>query len=161
MSAVSEGAAVDNCSTGAEASPPTKLPGERFDLLCGECGAALRLRHAKRGLFYGCTNWPKCVSTHPARADGGPHGMPSNKATRCARIRAHAVFDEIWKRGPLKRHQAYKWMRRAMGLSASQARISTFDVGQCEQLIRLVFRDYPKLRTRYSQVMYGGDFEDA
>lgn len=139
---------------------PPEFPKERYDLKCGECGSEMQLRKSKHGAFYGCTKWPDCDGTHGAHADGSPKGTPADKPTRLARIRAHAVFDEIWKQGLKKRHEAYGWMRRAMNLSRSQAHIAMFDLAQCEQLIQLVYRDFPQFQTRYSRLMYGdGDDE--
>jgi hypothetical protein len=43
-----------------------------------------------------------------------------------------------------------------MGLSHKKGRISLLTVEQCELLIAMVYRDYPKLRTRYSRILYGG-----
>lgn len=142
-------------------SCPPEFPGERHDLHCGECGAEMRLRKSKHGPFYGCSTWPTCDGTHGAHPDGRPKGIPANKKTRLARMRAHAVFDLIWKQRVKKRHQAYGWMRQAMGLTHSQAHIACFSEDQCEQLIQLVYRDFPKFRTRYSQLSYGDDFEDS
>lgn len=88
--------------------------------------------------------------------DGAVASTP-DKATRIARIRAHTVFDRIWKRQLTKRHQAYTWMRKALGLSHSQAHISQLSIEQCTQLIRCVYRDFPTLETRYSRIGLGED----
>lgn len=126
--------------------------------MCADCHSLLKLRLSKHGPFYGCSRWPECHGVHGAHPDGKPKGTPANKQTRLARIRAHVVFDPIWKQGILKRHEAYSWMRKAMALSRSQAHIAMFSEAQCEQLIRLVYRDYPQFRTRYSSILYD-DFE--
>jgi hypothetical protein len=54
-------------------------------------------------------------------------------------MRAHAVFDPIWKSGRMTRHAAYKWLSDAMDLPKEQTHIGMFDIGQClkvEQLIK-------------------------
>lgn len=81
---------------------------------------------------------------------------------RLAQIRAHRIFDQIWKRKFVPRRcDAYAWMRRTMGLSHKGGHISRFTAEQCELLIGMVYRDYPKLRTRYSRILYGGiDIEE-
>lgn len=81
----------------------------------------------------------------------------TDKATKVARIRAHTVFDLIWKRRLSKRHEAYTWMRKAMGLSRSQAHISQLSIEQCALLVSLVYRDYPSLVTRYARISLGAD----
>lgn len=136
---------------------PPQFPGERHDLHCGECGELMRLRMSKFGPFYGCIAWPGCEGTHGAHPDGNPKGSPANKQTRLARIRAHAVFDLIWKNKVKKRHQAYGWMRKAMDLPHSGAHIALFSEEQCEKLIKLVYRDFPQFQTRYSRLSYDED----
>lgn len=138
---------------------PPEFPRERHDLQCGECGGLMQLRKSKFGPFYGCASWPICEGTHGANQDGSPKGTPANKATRMARIRAHSIFDLIWKQAGKKRHEAYAWMRKAMGLSRSQAHIAMFTESQCELLIKLVYRDFPQFSTRYTRLIYD-EFED-
>jgi ssDNA-binding Zn-finger/Zn-ribbon topoisomerase 1 len=130
-------------------------PKERCDLKCGDCGALMVLRNSEFGPFYGCTQYPQCKGTHGAHVNGAPKGRPANKETRLARIQAHKTFDPIWQENLVRsRKSAYSWMQKAMGLTRSQAHISQFDIAQCEKLIRLVYRDYPKLRTRYTRLIY-------
>jgi len=117
------------------------VKGERKDLVCPDCTAVMRLRRSRFGPFYGCSRWPDCEGTHGAHDDGSPKGVPGDAATRQARIRAHDAFDQLWKprgRGPMSRGAAYRWMRRAMGLSAAKAHIGNFNTTQCERLVQLV-----------------------
>lgn len=138
------------------------LPEEQFDLPCGECGSPMVLRFSTKyeQHFYGCSRFPECSGTHGCHKDGRPKGTPTNKAGKKARIKAHSIFDQLWKPdsplGPrrLRRSDAYTWMRKAMKLSSSEAHIGMFDIAQCEQLIQLVYRHYPKLRTRWSRLLY-------
>lgn len=74
--------------------------------------------------------------------------------THEARIRAHRVFDQVWKNRYLKRREAYQWMRKQMGLSHSQAHISKFNIPKCDQLITLVYKEWPELHTRYSRISW-------
>jgi len=141
-------------------SCPPEHPGERSDLKCGECQAPMvLLKGAKfKNMFYGCSRYPDCKSSHGAHADGTPKGIPGNKATRLARIFAHTVFDQIWKQRLVKhRGAAYAWMRQVMGLSKSQAHIAALTKEQCEQLIALVYRDYPILKNKYARLLYDED----
>lgn len=138
-----------------------EYPKERRDLKCGDCGALMKLRTSAYGPFYGCTTWPECDGKHGAHSDGRPKGTPANKVTRLARIRAHRVFDELWKKQLVPtRGRAYAWMRDAMKLSHSKAHIAMFNEAQCEELIRLVKRDFPQLKTRYDAILFDDDFND-
>lgn len=139
-----------------------QLPNELFDLPCGECQEPMVLRYSQKfeNHFYGCSHYPECDGLHGAKPDGSPKGIPGNKATRKARIKAHSVFDQLWRVGsPLKgkrksRSEAYNWMRKAMKLSHSEAHIGRFDKGQCEKLVTLVYRDFPILHTRWTRLLY-------
>lgn len=108
---------------------------------CPECGGLMHLKDSRYGLFYGCENYPECDCKHGAhQADGKPKGSPGDKATRQARIKAHAAFDKLWKggRAEMSRGDAYRWMRKAMDLPPDKAHIGGFNVGQCEWLIKKV-----------------------
>lgn len=90
-----------------------------------------------------------------------PNSEP-DRETRQARIRAHRVFDQIWKRKLARRRcDAYKWLRKALGLTRKQGHLSLLTVEQCELLITRVYRDFPQLRTRYSRLLYEDLFDDA
>lgn len=135
-------------------------PGEQHDLKCGDCGATMSLRRVKKNPFYGCSRYPACEGKHGARADGSPKGIPGSKADRLARIRAHAVFDRIWKENLVRRRSdAYNWLRRVMGLTHSTGNISHLNEAQCEKLIELCYQEHPKLRTRYSRLSF--DFDEG
>ena len=116
------------------------------DLPCPECGARMQLRSTPRftyrdGLprqFYGCSRWPACPGSHGAHPDGSPVGVPANRETKAARMRAHAAFDALWKGGELSRADAYRWMRKALQLDAAEAHIGRFDIDLCERLVAAV-----------------------
>lgn len=71
-----------------------------------------------------------------------PLGGMATKATRDARMRAHAAFDRLWKGGPGKRFEtrseAYRWLAAAMGLAEVVTHIGMFDAVQCDEVVRLV-----------------------
>lgn len=69
---------------------------------------------------------------------GGDTSTPADQETRDARIAAHTAFDSLWKVGPLRRAEAYKWLREVMGLSAKKAHIGMFSKEQCGKLIDAV-----------------------
>lgn len=70
--------------------------------------------------------------------DGSPMSKPANKETRAARVRAHRIFDRLWKVGGWTRTQAYKWMAKAMDLTEEEAHIGQLDREQCERLIDIL-----------------------
>ncbi len=147
----------------------TGLPGERFDLQCGDCKSLMRLREGKHGPFYGCTAYSPdgCHGTHGCNPDGSPIGTPGDKETRKARIAAHKVFDRLWQPNEagttiMTRADAYLWLRRVMAplgrinirtqLSEKEGRISYFSAEQCHQLIDRVKRDYPEVQTVWDRI---------
>jgi ssDNA-binding Zn-finger/Zn-ribbon topoisomerase 1 len=140
--------------------PGLGFPGERFDLVCPQCGKLMRLRHSNKPpirLFYGCSAWPDCDATHGAKRDGSPAGTPGDKETRHARICAHRVFDRLWnaKEGEkpiMNRHEAYEWLRKEMKLTGDDAHIGSFSKTQCDQLQALVKAKYPRVRNAWDKI---------
>lgn len=127
--------------------PAQKLfPGVRHDLECPDCKEAGEVvfmvfrEVSKFGPFYGCPRYPSCKASHGAHPDGAPLGVPANKATKAARVEAHAWFDRLWKGkdGLMNRRAAYSWMQEAMGMTPEQAHIGNFDVPTCARLVELV-----------------------
>jgi hypothetical protein len=154
----------------AWAAPPLEemiskqeLEAVEYDVKCADCGAKMRLRfsskHEKfarnrrgrknkktKSAFYGCSAWPECSGTHGAHADGRPLGIPANKETKSARIRAHAAFDHLWKDKDQPffqdRGAAYAWLGETMDLEGEDAHIGRFDTQQCEQLVAAVLIEF-------------------
>lgn len=131
-----------------------RAPCVRRDLKCGECGSLMVLRKSKKygSLFYGCSRFPDCKGCHGAHPDGRPLGTPANRKTSEARIRAHDVFDRIWKQRRMTRPQAYAWMRQAMGLSEAEAHIGHFTFEQCEKLIATIKVKFPGVRSAWERL---------
>lgn len=71
--------------------------GERIDLVCPDCGAAMRLRLGRFGRFYGCVEFQRtsCRGSHGADVDGNPLGFPVNQEGRKARQEALLAFQEF------------------------------------------------------------------
>lgn len=131
------------------AAPPVEkmvskaeLRAKEHDVTCGECGSPMRLRYTKKyeRLFYGCSRFPDCTGTHGAHPDGKPFGVPANQETKSARIRAHAAFDQLWKEkdSPMKRAQAYAWMRSELGFQ----HIGELTKQECEMLCARVLTEF-------------------
>lgn len=114
-----------------------KLLGYKMKGACPDCGGDMVLRKSKRfdRLFYGCERWPECQAAHGAHPDGEPLGIPANRETKDARIRAHDAFDRLWKNhGPMDRKQAYLWMQERMKMTPEEAHIGRFTKEECEGL---------------------------
>jgi len=150
-----------------------RAPCARKDLKCGECGAFMILRKSKKYStpFYGCSRFPECKGAHGAHPDGRPKGIPGDRKTNLARIRAHSFFDRIWKEKRMSRGQAYAWMRQAMGLSEAEAHIGHFTIAQCERLITIIKERFPGVKSAWERLrenpyadadtsIFGDDFED-
>ncbi len=118
----------------------------KIDVTCPDCGGRMVLRNSKFGPFYGCENYPKCKATHGAHPDGRPLGIPANKETKQWRMKAHDVFDKLWKgrNASMTRKQAYKWFQENMGLTAGEAHIGKFNIKQCQALIALISKELAK-----------------
>jgi len=102
---------------------------------CPDCGSSMVLRDSKYGPFYGCVEFPKCKASHGAhKKTGEPLGTPADAKTKKARIRAHDVFDQLWKGQHMSRSEAYAWMQEAMDMSEDEAHIGNFTEEQCDEL---------------------------
>jgi DNA topoisomerase-1 len=48
-------------------APPKKpTPAVEVNETCPECGAPMKLRNSRRGMFLGCSKYPKCRGTREA-----------------------------------------------------------------------------------------------
>jgi ssDNA-binding Zn-finger/Zn-ribbon topoisomerase 1 len=112
----------------------------------------LRLIESRHGPFYGCTRYPLCKGAHKAHPNGAPLGIPANAETKAWRVKAHLVFDQIWKEEFLTRDNAYCWMQRALELSEGEAHIGRFDIATCKLLIERVHEDFPDLDVGDSRI---------
>src|SRR5947209_4648356 len=72
-------------------------------LLCPDCGspmeAAVHPEYTYPGggarRYYRCTNRLFCSTSHWAHPDGTPLGVPGDRATKAARVRAHDALDVL------------------------------------------------------------------
>lgn len=126
----------------AERCWPVEAPGEIKDLHCVEpnCSGILRLRwsHQIERFWYSCSEWPKCQGSLPADRDGSPRGEPRTRELQEWRVKAHEVFDVLWKDRHCNRSTAYAWFRRVMVLPPDEAHIFKQDIEGCRKLISLV-----------------------
>lgn len=121
-----------------------KLREKHGRLPCPEpdCNGELILRRSKHGLMWGCIRYPACMAAHGAHPDGTPLGIPADKKTKRARIKAHAAFDELWNKASKKgrvaaRRGAYRWLREQLGMTEEECHIARFDVATCARVVVL------------------------
>lgn len=113
-------------------------------ITCPYCGATAVLREdkyvhgdrAKGEWLYVCSNYPQCdayVSTH--KGTKIPRGSLAKGELRNKRIRAHKIFDLIWKENIMSKKEAYRWMEYFMGLPKDEGHIGFFSDYRCDQLM--------------------------
>lgn len=78
-----------------------------------------------------------------------PLGLMANKNTRYLRLKAHSVFDQIWRKGLMTRERAYRWLSQIMELE-DLVHFSTLNDVQLRQAIALcnVFMEQKKLKVQ-------------
>jgi len=113
-------------NTHREAAPPV------VGLPCIECGATGhslsdgRRAYPHRPDLYSKPFWfCSCgafVGCHPGTKKA--LGSPAGKATKRARMDAHAAFDPIWKGKQMGRSDAYRWLAAALGIEPRDCHIS-------------------------------------
>lgn len=132
---------------------------QQHPVACGDCGASMTLladwdEHSSLALFYGCSRYPECRSTHGAHSDGRPLGVPGDAETRAARIKAHESFDRLWRGAAqmypdlpetptekvaairrlenVARSRAYAWLADRLRLPVAECHIGKMDATTCE-----------------------------
>jgi hypothetical protein len=111
-----------------------------YTVNCGDCGArmSLRVMRTTGKPFWGCSRFPLCLGAHGAHPSGAPMGTPADKATRQARVVAHAAFDAAWRARGMKRKEAYAWLRELTGLGYREGHISQMTAEQCRDLVNAI-----------------------
>ena len=113
---------------------------------CPECNDGIMvLRQSEFGKFYGCSNFPNCTARHGAHQDTGePLGVPGNERTRHARIRAHAIFDRLWKGDEsfMNRPAAYEWLQK----HGPRSHIGEMSESECQLLIKKLIESFPECK---------------
>lgn len=87
------------------------------------------------GKIYLCVSCRAYVGVHK----GTDHalGRLANSELRYWKKAAHAAFDPIWKRGIIKRKDAYTWLATELRIDASRCHIGMFDVTECKQVVEV------------------------
>lgn len=130
-------------------------------ITCPYCGAQAVLQEgsyvygekSKERYLYVCINYPKCDS-YVGVHDGTkiPKGSLVDSELRNKRIKAHRVFDLLWKYKLMSKKEAYRWMEYVMGLPKNTGHIANFSYYRCDELIK-VCKDF--LRNNHIELPIG------
>ena len=83
--------------------------------------------------FWQCKECDAYVGCHPNTDK--PLGRLANAELRQVKMKAHAIFDPIWKKGDMKRTEAYKWLAAMLNIKYSECHIGMFNVKTCKDVI--------------------------
>ena len=88
--------------------------------------------------FYLCQPCDAYVGCHPDTAK--PLGRLANAQLRKEKMKAHAAFDPLWRRGDMTRTEAYKWLAEELKIAPQNCHIGMFDVGMCKAAVSAMNR---------------------
>lgn len=112
------------------------------DHLKGEV-VTMELRQKGGEIFYGCSKFPDCLTTHRAFQEGSmvgaPVGQPASRAIRSLRSQVYTLADA---RFNLKDEAGKKkfalWCARKLRVSTKAAYLTKMNQGQLERLVPLL-----------------------
>lgn len=84
-------------------------------------------------VFYKCRPCEAYVGCHKGTVQ--PLGRLANAELRLLRSNAHALFDPLWKRGDMKRSEAYAWLANQLGIAGELCHIGMFDEEHCRRVV--------------------------
>lgn len=91
--------------------------------------------------FWLCRDCAAWVGCHKNSRRAAPMGRLANAELRRWKSNAHAVFDPLWRTGPLSRADAYRNLAKALDIHpASQCHIGWMDVEQCKSVVRICLK---------------------
>lgn len=122
-----------------------KLTNEQLEILKGhicpychiptEFKNSIEIYGVDYGMIYYC---PKCrayVGVH--KGTNKAKGRLANAELRRCKIKAHLYFDQIYKRGIMKRTDAYKWLSDQLGLPLEFTHIGMFNPETCAKVVEV------------------------
>ena len=89
--------------------------------------------------FYVCDPCEARVGCHPGTIN--PLGRLANTELRKEKMKAHAVFDPIWKTHRMSRKMAYAWLAKRLNIDVKDCHIGEFDVEQCRRVVAVCKAD--------------------
>lgn len=96
-----------------------KLRDKKIDPICPECGEFANRFWNQWGVEHRCCGL-RSLAYKPL----------ATEATLAARLSAHNAFDQIWKRGHMKRSMAYRWLSDAIGVPPNRCHMSLMSEGE-------------------------------
>lgn len=124
---------------------------KQVNIKCPYCGSRAFLRPASvihdskyrqpGDEVYVCARYPACdsyVSAH--RHNHLPMGTLADRSLRHKRMKAHAVFRQLWEKGFMTKPAAYRWLQVQMDLPPEETHIARFSDWRCDQVIGLCGR---------------------
>lgn len=84
------------------------------------------------GMIYYCPQCGAYVGVH--KGTDRAKGRLANAELRRCKIEAHRYFDELYKRGLMKRREAYKWLSDQLGLPPEYTHIGMFNPETCAKV---------------------------
>ena len=113
--------------------------------ICPYCNHVAKLVDSKviyrvrsYGMMWYCAPCNAYVGVHKDSKDHQPLGRLANAELRGWKIKAHAVFDPLWKSGNMKRKEAYHHLADLMGIPVKETHMGWFDVDQCKRVVALL-----------------------
>lgn len=85
------------------------------------------------GMIYYCPQCGAYVGVH--NGTDRAKGRLANAELRRCKIEAHRYFDELYKRGLMKRREAYKWLSDQLGLPPEYTHIGMFNPETCAKVV--------------------------
>lgn len=122
-------------------NPNIREQKKEFKLTCPYCGKEAQWvdnvkiygkRYGKSYMMWWCKPCDALVGCHQNTRK--PLGTLANKELRGLRIKAHAVFDPLWKSGNMTRDDAYHLLKEKTG---KWLHIGEADVEDCKLIINL------------------------
>lgn len=88
--------------------------------------------------YVGCHR--KGAKTDSGVSDGTlPLGLLANAQERMWRSRVHACLDPIWKKGRMRRSEAYALLAQGMGIPKDKCHVGMFTVQQCQNALSVIW----------------------
>ena len=88
------------------------------------------------GMIYLCKPCWAYVGVH--KGTDKPLGRLADAELRRWKIKAHAVFDPLWKTKQMSRGAAYRHLQNKLGIPKADCHIGMFDVDTCKRVIEVL-----------------------
>lgn len=88
--------------------------------------------------YWDCRPCDAYCGTHANSPRHAPLGAPANKPLRLLRHRVHLAFDPIWRRGTMRRFDAYAWLARQLGMTQKKCHVGFFNEDQATRALEIL-----------------------